>query len=42
VYQILGLFHEWSRKDLDELVRLMGKLAQGMAKEPARSNRSTD
>lgn len=34
----LGLFHEWSRQDLDELVRLMGKLAEGMAKEPARSN----
>jgi DNA-binding MarR family transcriptional regulator len=34
----LGLFHEWSREDLDELVRLMGKLAEGMAKEPARSN----
>jgi DNA-binding MarR family transcriptional regulator len=38
----LVLFHEWSREDLDELVRLMGKLAEGMAKEPARPNRSTD
>lgn len=38
----LGLFHEWSREDLDELVRLMGKLAEGMGKEPARSNLSAD
>lgn len=34
----LGMFREWSREDLDELVRLMGKFAEGMAKEPARSN----
>lgn len=32
----LGLFQEWSRDDLDELVRLIGKLAEGMAREPAR------
>ena len=38
----LGLFHDWSRDDLDELVRLMGKLAEGMAKEPARSDRPAD
>jgi DNA-binding MarR family transcriptional regulator len=30
----LGLFHEWSREDLDELVRLMGKLAKGMGELP--------
>lgn len=36
----LELFHDWSREDIDELVRLMGKLAEGMAKEPARSNLS--
>lgn len=36
----LELFRDWSREDLDELVRLMGKLAEGMAKEPARSNLS--
>lgn len=36
----LDLFHDWSREDLDELVRLMRKLAEGMAKEPARSNLS--
>lgn len=28
----MGLFHDWSREDLDELVRLMGKLAKGMSK----------
>ncbi|WP_027214102.1 MarR family winged helix-turn-helix transcriptional regulator [Burkholderia sp. WSM2232] len=38
----LSLFHDWSRKDLDELVRLMGKLAEGMANEPARSNLPAD
>lgn len=38
----LELFHEWSREDLDELVRLMAKLAEGMAKEPARTNLSAD
>lgn len=32
----LGLFHDWSREDLDELARLMGKLAEGMANKPAR------
>ena len=32
----LGLFHEWSREDLDELVRLMRKLAEGMAASPVR------
>lgn len=34
----LDLFREWSRDDLDELVRLMGKLAEGMAREPTRSD----
>jgi DNA-binding MarR family transcriptional regulator len=29
----LGLFHDWSRDDFDELVRLMGKFAEGMARE---------
>lgn len=38
----LDLFHEWAREDLDELVRLMGKLAEDMTKEPARSNLPTD
>lgn len=38
----LDLFQDWSREDLDELVRLMGKLAEGMAKEPAQSNPSAD
>lgn len=38
----LELFREWSREELDELVRLMAKLAEGMAKEPARSNLSAD
>jgi len=28
------LFHEWSRDDLAELVRLMAKLAEGMAEKP--------
>ncbi len=36
----LELFRDWSREDLDELVRLMRKLAEGMAKEPAQSNLS--
>jgi DNA-binding MarR family transcriptional regulator len=38
----LYLFREWSRDDLAELVRLMGKLALDMAKEPARSNPSAE
>lgn len=38
----LGLFREWSREDLDELVRLMGKLAKGMANEPTGPNLSAD
>lgn len=38
----LGLFQNWSPQDIDELVRLMGKLADGMAKEPARSKLATD
>ncbi len=38
----LDLFHEWSREDVDELVRLMGNLAEGMAKEPARSTPSAN
>ena len=38
----LGLFREWSREDLDELVRLMGKLAEGMTKDPARSDPDAD
>lgn len=36
----LDLFQNWSREEVDELVRLMAKLAEGMAKEPARSNLS--
>ena len=36
----LELFRNWSREDLDELVRLMEKLAGGMAKKTARSNLS--
>jgi len=38
----LELFHDWSHEELNELVRLMGKLAEGMAKEPARSNPDAD
>jgi DNA-binding MarR family transcriptional regulator len=38
----LDLFHDWSRDDLDELVRLMAKLAEGMAEKPAQSNLSAD
>lgn len=38
----LDLFQEWSREDLDELVRLMEKLAKGMAKDgPAWSKLSS-
>ncbi|ETR74908.1 MarR family transcriptional regulator [Afipia sp. P52-10] len=38
----LELFRDWSREDLDELVRLMAKLAEGMAKGLARSNLSAN
>lgn len=38
----LGLFHDWSRDDFDELVRLMAKFAEGMAGEPARSSLAAD
>jgi DNA-binding MarR family transcriptional regulator len=38
----LRLFQKWPREDLDELVRLMGRLAEDMAGEPAPTKQSVD